>query len=49
MGASLYAAYKGMNRAGAAAKASIDQISVKEATSKCFGTLFMEFDEMVNA
>ena len=50
LGASLYAAYKGdRSKLGAAAKASIDQISVKEATSKCFGTLFMEFDEMVNA
>ncbi len=49
LGASLYAAYKGDRaKLGAAAKASIDKISVKEATSKCFGTLVMEFDEMIN-
>ena len=40
---------RGMIKAWSSCKASIDQISVKEATSKCFGTLFMEFDEMVNA
>jgi molecular chaperone DnaK len=46
LGASLYAAYKGdQTKLSVVQKNAIEKIKVAESTSKCFGTIIIDFDE----